>query len=478
MSITQFTILILCIYLVGIKFVSYFAYKLSSRNAEDYFLAKRDVPLFALVATTMASIFSTGTVVSAPSEFFTKGTGYFWIFSFSLLPLAMMPVVIKFWKLGKERGYTTPGELLGDLYGSRRIQIITAIIGLLSVMPYAAAQMVAVGKTFEALTDGVINYSLGVTIVAFAIGLYLFYGGSRAVIWTDVVQGVIFSTLLVVTGFLTLHWAGGWSNMVGNLSTSAPEKVTFAVDLHYFEYFPLCITFFLLPYVWQRMYMARSASTVAKNVTVLPFVFTFLFLITWVIGSSAVTLFPEGLTDGDSVLGAIFRDNAPYFGALVLVAAFAAGMSTVDSQLLSAGSILTEDIRPLWLSGNQDKDSDSSEFDFARWSTIVLLIIIYLWSLTLQSKSVLSLIILGISLTVILAPSVYGLFYWKSSTEKSAFWSLSIGLIVFLVKEFSSLGEFFPGPFGASSWAFAVSLLVFVAIALFQSRQRGSSLAF
>jgi Na+/proline symporter len=43
-------------------------------------LAGRNIGLFALIGTTMASIFSTGTVVSSPSEFYRQGTGYCWVF--------------------------------------------------------------------------------------------------------------------------------------------------------------------------------------------------------------------------------------------------------------------------------------------------------------------------------------------------------------------------------------------------------------
>jgi len=460
MSVVGFTFLILIIYLIALKTVSYFAYKTSTHNTEDYFLARRGVGTFALIATMMASIFSTGTVVSSPSEFYTKGSGFFWIFSYIFLPLVMMPLVLKFWKLGKVKGYITPGEMLGDFYESKKVQTITAVVGLLAVLPYAAAQLVAVGKTFEALTDGAVPYALGVTIVCAAIGLYLYYGGSRAVIWTDAVQGIIFSTLLIATGYLAVRWAGGWEATMTNFVARAPEKAEFAVGLHYFEYYPICFCFLFLPYVWQRMYMAKSARIVAKNVVFLPVIFMALFFITWLIGTAGHTLFPDGLPDGDSLLGAIFATRAPYLGAFVLVAAFAAGMSTVDSQLLTAGSLCTRDVRPLI------RKNRGGEFEFARRTTVLLLIGLYLWTLTLQSRSVISLIIMGVSLTVIFAPAVIGMFYWRRASSAGAFWSMTLGLTVYLVKELSPLGDAFPTPMAGVSWALIVSLTAFVGISL------------
>ena len=208
MSVTAFTCLVLFIYLVALKFVGYFAYKRSVASSEDYFLAKRKVGVMALVATTCASIFSTGTVVSAPSEFYTEGANYMWIFAFALIPIAMMPVVLKFWKIGKVKQLVTPGQLLHDFYQSKSVSVMTAIIGLLTLIPYAAAQLVAIGKTFEALTDAAVPYEIAVTIVCAALAMYLYFGGSRAVIWTDLVQGIIFSSLLMITGVLVLSWVG------------------------------------------------------------------------------------------------------------------------------------------------------------------------------------------------------------------------------------------------------------------------------
>lgn len=465
MSVVSFTLTILVLYLGGMKLVSYWAYKRSVASSEDYFLANRQVGIFALVATSLASIFSTGTVVSSPSEFFTEGSGYFWILFFISVPVALIPFAFRFWALGHAKGFVTPGDLLGDFYRSKAVKMMAALIGILALMPYAAAQLVAIGKTFEALTGGIVNYEIGVSIVCAAMGLYLYFGGSRAVIWTDMVQGVIFSGLLIAAGVMAMQWAGGWTAMNEVLLTQAPEKATFNAGLAYFEYFPIVMAFFLLPHVWQRMYMAKSAQIIAKNIVLLGGVFIVLFFITWIIGTAGHTLFPDGLTDGDSLLGALFNQNAPYFGALVLVAAFAAGMSTVDSQLLSAGSIITHDVVPQ-PTGARDQKKD---FVLARWSTMVLLVLIFVWSLFLQSQSIIDLIILGVSMPVIMVPAVVGMFYWRRASTSAALWSMALGLAVFVVKYFTPLGDHFPTALGASSWSFIVAIVVFVVVSLLTS---------
>ncbi|MCB0317232.1 MAG: sodium:solute symporter family protein [Bdellovibrionales bacterium] len=465
MNTTSFTILILILYLIALKLVSVAAYKKSQNTTEDYFLASRGVGFLALIATTIASVFSTGTVVAAPSEFYTKGGQYFFFLWFTWICFTMALLGLKIWKLGKAKNFITPGELLADFYQSKRVHIISALIGLLSLVPYAVAQLVAIGKTFEALTAGTVNYQLGIIIVCVAMGLYLYYGGSRAVIWTDMIQGVIFCSLLITSAGLILYWAGGWNNVTQNLLNNYPDKAIVSnSDVKYFEMFLLPLSFLFLPHIWQRLYMAKSAATLSKNIMIIPFVVSILFFSTWVIGTSGLVLFPNGLADGDALLGAIFKTNAPYFGAFVLVAAFAAGMSTIDSQLLSSGAIITRDLRPIFnaLVFKNKKLEAVPDYAFARTVTILLLLFAFVWSLTLKSTSVFSLIILGMSIAVVLMPCVLGLFFWKKSTEAGAFWSMTIGLLVFLIKQFTSYGDYFPTKLGGVSWALITASCIFI----------------
>ena len=132
MSVVAFTFTALIVYLGLMKLVAYVAYSRSTKSTEDYFLANRNVGLIALVATTVASVFSTGTVVSTPSEFYSEGSQKFWLWFFVGVPVIMMPFAIKFWQLGKSKGYITPGEMFADFFQSKRLGVITAIIGVLS----------------------------------------------------------------------------------------------------------------------------------------------------------------------------------------------------------------------------------------------------------------------------------------------------------------------------------------------------------
>ncbi len=264
--------------------------------------------------------------------------------------------------------------------------------------------------------------------------------------------------------------------MVDNLMKNLPQNATFAGKVSWTGYYEVAITtisFPFLPYIWQRMYMARSSAMVAKNLMSVPIIFVVLFFVCWVLGTSAVSVFPDGLEDPDSVFGAMFAVKAPFFGALVLVAAFAAGMSTVDSQVLGAGSLVTHDIKPLV--GGRETQADADVYLFGRWSALFLLIALYVISLFLQKAGIVFLIILGVSLTVVFLPCVFGMFYWKQATSAGASWSLGVGLVVFLIRQFKLFGignwEFVQ-TLGPITWSLIAAIVVFVVVSLATSSAR------
>ena len=124
------SIILLVIYMGVLRFIGLIAHRLAKKDGEDFFLVGRKVGLVALIGTTMASLCSTGTVVGGPSEFFTKGAGFFWIYFYAMFGLMILFFGIKFWKLGRAKHFITPGDLLGDFYKSNFIRLLAGILGL------------------------------------------------------------------------------------------------------------------------------------------------------------------------------------------------------------------------------------------------------------------------------------------------------------------------------------------------------------
>src|SRR5690606_16391170 len=99
------------------------------------------------------------------------------------------------------------------------------------------------------------------------------------------------------------------------------------------------LSYWVMPHMWQKFYSAKSAAVLAKTSVITPFWNSWLMaLLTLSIGMLAHTpgLIP-GLTheNSDQIIPLFFATYAPFFGTIVIAAIIAAGISTINSQLLS-----------------------------------------------------------------------------------------------------------------------------------------------
>ncbi len=459
MSPLVFTFVVLGVYLVGLEAVGWVAYRRAKQNTGDYFLSGRSVGLVALTGTTMASLLSTGTVVSNAPNFYQFGTQYFWVIFFGWTLSCILFFGLRFWKLGKRFGFITPGQLMKDLYASRRVQLAFAVVGLACLMPYATAQLVAIGKVFVGLSQGSISYEWGVLLAAAAMGLFLL-AGARAVIWTDVVQGFLFTLLLAIAAVLVVHWSGGFGTMIDNFIAARPDHTDYAEidNWDLIEKSFAIPALFMLPYMWQRMFMASSARDLSRMAVITPPLYIVIILSSWVIGVGTHTLYPGGLVRPDGLLGTLFAEHAPYFGGLILVAAFSAGISTVDSQLLTAASLVTKDLRR-----PKPSDTEALEFRIGRFTTLAMLVGVTVVALFLEERPIIDLVLLGIYLSMAFVTPTLATFTLRRCSEPAVYWGVVLGASGYAFRAiFDETALAILPRAGLASWSVGLSTLAVV----------------
>jgi Na+/proline symporter len=100
----------------------------------------------------------------------------------------------------------------------------------------------------------------------------------------------------------------------------------------------------MLPHMWQRNYMADSVKTLGKS-AMIGSIMALIFIVIPSLIMGFLGVAEVSLTGGpDSFVPTLFSQAAPKIVPLLVLATFAAGMSTIDSQLLSASSVLLRDI--------------------------------------------------------------------------------------------------------------------------------------
>jgi solute:Na+ symporter, SSS family len=350
------------------------------KNAEDYFLASKSLPWWAIGASLIAANISAEQFIGMSGSGFAIGLGiasYEWMSALTLLIVGkfFMPVFLE------KKLYTIP-EFIEHRY-STNLKTILAIfwialfifVNLTSVLFLGAK---AIDTILGAGDGGLIIYAvIGLALIAAA---YSLYGGLSAVAWTDVLQ----VALLVIGGLITTLIAldhvtpdGGVIAGLSHILNTAPQKFTMILDRTNPEFFNLPGIAVLIGGLWvanlyywgfnqyiiQRALAAKSLSEAQKGIAFAGFLKLIIPLIVVIPGIIAFVMYsqPAGTAIIPGVKEAFaagqqginFDKAYPWLisvfvptglKGLVLAALVAAIVSSLASMLNSTSTIFTMDV--------------------------------------------------------------------------------------------------------------------------------------
>ncbi len=350
MPIRAVDLAVLLLYLGGITAFGV-RFRRSQSNVRDYFLGGRTAPWWALAASIVATETSTLTIIGTPAiayagtlAFLQLAMGY--IAGRILISFLFIPAYFR----GE---FYTAYALIEKRFGAgaRRIAALT-FLGTRALAE--GVRLNAVGKIVSVAFGTGSRLSIA-AITALTL-LYTFEGGMKAVIWTDLVQLVLY-----LAGSVTAFWLlleripGGWTE-VTRLSAAAGGKLT-AFDFSFsltqaYTFWAGMIggTFLTLAShgtdqtIVQRLLAARNERDSRRAILasgLLVFVQFALFLLVGVMlyayGQHAPLEIPGG--DRDRIFPAfVVRQMPPGISGLVLAAMFAVAMSNASGSLNSLAS--------------------------------------------------------------------------------------------------------------------------------------------
>ncbi|MDO8540873.1 MAG: sodium/solute symporter [Opitutaceae bacterium] len=342
------------------------------RTSEQYFVAGRSIPMWAVSFTIMATIISTGTFVGHPGTAYQKGL--ILLVPHLLVPVVLLVVarvVVPFYRrVVRMSAYEYVGQRFG--IGGR---FYTSFGFLADRIFDLGVTLVTTALAINVLTGWELKTVI-VGVGAFTI-LYTMAGGMTAVVWTDVVQGVILMVggLFVLGRLMFAPEAGAPFAVVGE--TWRAGKLTLGSwDWSWRSLTDPALTttwLFSLAYAvqWTRRYAtdqhivqrylvaesdeaASRAAFVSASLCVPVFV-TFMFAGACLAGFFQLAHVPPPPVP-DSAM--------PYFLAhympagllgLVVAAILAAAMSTVSADLSSVGTVLTTDYFAFFVPDSSDR---------------------------------------------------------------------------------------------------------------------------
>jgi len=247
------------------------------------------------------------------------------------------------------------GELVYYRYGTKLGQIIVGVAGYLFNLAYIGIQVV--GMAYILWVLGVMDYYVAVALIGGITLIYVLVGGLRAVVWSDFIQGLLMLLFFVVTGMFILIPLGGVLGIL-NLAVNynpdlfrLPGPAKFYTDSVYITtYIILPLGLWLSPHLFIRHYFAKDR----KSLIGIPAGILLSQAIMWVFIAPLLGFVAEAILGpvkqwpiprADLAIPYLLMKFAPWWLiGPVLVGAVAAGMSTVDSQMLAEAQILIRDV--------------------------------------------------------------------------------------------------------------------------------------
>lgn len=439
------------------------------KNAEDYFLAGKSLPWWAIGASLIAANISAEQIIGMSGSGFAVGlaiASYEWMAAVTLIIVGkyFLPIFIE------KEIFTIP-----EFVEQRFNKTLKTILAVFWIALFVFVNLTTVLYLGALALDTIMGNGDGSLMVYALIGLsaiaaaYSLYGGLSAVAWTDVLQvGLLVIGGFVVTfaGLYNLTPEGGIINGITHLYEVAGDKFTMILEQSNPEYTNLPGIAVLIGGMWvanlyywgfnqyiiQRTLAAKSLKESQKGIIFAGFLKLLIPLIVVIPGIIVYTLFnqPEGTTQISGVIdvfsqpdGSIQYDNAypwlmkvflsPGFLGLVVAALAAAIVSSMASMLNSVATIFTMDIYIPYF--NPDA-TDKQTVNMGRISAAVALITAVFMAPQLDNVSQVFQYIqeyTGMVSPGILAVFLMGLF-WKKTTSKGAIYGVlaSIGIAIFL----------------------------------------------
>ncbi|MFY0627922.1 MAG: sodium/sugar symporter [Reichenbachiella sp.] len=426
------------------------------KNAEDYFLAGKSLPWWAIGASLIAANISAEQFIGMSGSGFALGlaiASYEWMAAITLLIVGkyFLPIFI-------EKGLYTIPEFVEKRF-STQLKTILAVFWIGLYVFVNLSSVLYLGALALQTIMG-IPMMYGVMFLALFAAAYSLYGGLSAVAWTDVIQVVFLVLGGLITTYLALNIVSDGQGVVAGfnqLIAATPDRFHMILEESNAQYMNLPGIWVLIGGLWvanlyywgfnqyiiQRTLAAKSLGEAQKGIALAAFLKLIIPFIVVVPGIAAYVM----VNDPNIMarLGDMAQMNLPStdqadkaypwllqllpsgLKGIAFAALTAAVVSSLASMLNSTSTIFTMDIYKQYIKKDA---SDKQMVNTGRLTAGIALVIACIMAPLLGGIDQAFQFIqeyTGIVSPGILAVFILGLF-WKKTTNQAAIWGAIISV--------------------------------------------------
>lgn len=330
-------------------------YVFHKRNtaSEDFLLGNRSLNYLSTAIIAHASDMSLWLFMGFPGVVYATGTASLWV------PIGLLLGMYATWSLIAKRlrieteqfQSVTLSDYLTKKFNdtSGLIRFFSSLSALIFFTFYIASGLVGIGIMFQDVFA--MKYIVGIGAGLLTTIAYTYFGGFMGIAWCHLIQGIF---LIAMIFLIPLYAYTFLKNGLYDIGVTA-----------YMKNIPLT----LIPRTWQEIssgiivalswglgYFGQPHILVSfmgidksENMKKAQYVGMLWQLITLggmvVIGLIGIGLFKNGLSNNELVFIAMIQKLfSPFFAGLILAAIVAAGLTTINTQILVAASTVSEDI--------------------------------------------------------------------------------------------------------------------------------------
>jgi len=385
-----------------------------AKNSTSFFLADRSLNKYFIGATITATTVGGSATIVAGGRIYANGLPAIWYDLAGAFGLIVLGLFIAN-KVRKTGLFTLP-DISGKIY-DEKVRLASSILIIITEIAWVSLLIQAASLVLEVILP--LEYEILLFAITAAFIIYTIIGGQYAVVYTDIIQFLVMliGVVFIATPILFLDAQSGISQLSMN-TLSFPINSNIGILAAGSIFFMMFMPHIVGPDIYSKILSARNEEEARKG-TIISGVFKLIFAIAIaLIAISALVLHP-GLANPYIAIPTAVVSLSPILAGFILAAFLSVMISSADSCLLSAGTIISVDLL-------KNKNINISRIG-------ILLIGIFALILALYLKDVLK--TLELAYTIFTAgltmPILFG-FYKKKThvTSKGALWSLILGGII------------------------------------------------
>lgn len=438
MDIVQIWVsLILAVTVMG--YLGYIAYRKTGDGVEEFVLQSRTLGLVAGFFTVTATLFSALSYFGIMGWYYSNGIGT-WVLVADVAVLGLYIYIFgaRIWYLSRKYGFLSLTDYMKDRYESAAVSSFASLILLTALTVYVGAQFRGAGITLQTLSNNQISFAAGAIFLAIIVASYTAAGGFRAVIWTDVFQGALMYTAIIVVTFFCVNMLGGFAATMKNVETTAPELLSLPGK---YNRFPLPWVFstitifslgnFVMPQMTQRIIAMKSRKSLKLLGVWIALGAVVIFGAAFYISMAARTCFPN-LAEPEAAYPAMLTILPTWLAIFAMLGIICATLTTCDSIVLTISSMVFKDFyEAIILKNKAAPDKMLTKIIRFTVPSVVILALLVAWY---GPASIIELLVdIVFPLTFLVTPIYVGGLFWKGGTRTGALSSMVTSVILLIV---------------------------------------------